>query len=143
MEYNKEHMAKAIGRALPISTKDSIEICRFIKGKKLAAVKNYLEEVTELKKAIPMRKFKRGIPHRTKMGPGRFPKNAAYEILKILESAEANAQFKGLNSADLIITNVIPNRAATQWHYGGFRGRRMKRTTVEVHIAEGAKEAKK
>jgi len=123
-KYNKEHMAKVVGRAVSISTKDSIEICSSIRGKKLSRAKELLQQAVELKKAIPIKRFKRGIPHKTRIGPGRYLKKASQEILTLLESVEANAQFKGLNTADLIIIKAVANKASTQWHYGRQRRRK-------------------
>ena len=59
---------------VPISTKYSMAICKFIKGKKIEDAQDYLEQVAKVKKAIPM---KGEIPHRKGMMSGRFPVNAA------------------------------------------------------------------
>ena len=53
-----------------------------------------------------------------------------------MEQAEANAQFKGLNTGKLIISQIIANKASRPWRYGRKRRRRMKRTTVEVIVRE-------
>jgi len=142
VEYNKEHMAKSIGRSMSISTKFSIEICDQIRNKKVSRAKTILQDAIALKKAIPLRKFNKDIAHKTKIGPGKFTPKACAEILSLVESAEANAQFKGLNTSNLIIILAIANRAAKQWHYGRKRRRKMKRTHVEIIVAEG-KDSKK
>ena len=38
-KYEKEHMARAVGMALPISFKQSVEICRFIGSKNVSDAK--------------------------------------------------------------------------------------------------------
>jgi outer membrane biosynthesis protein TonB len=54
------------------------------------------------------------------------------EIRKLLETVEANAQFKGLNTSDLKIVHISANNAGNVWRYGRFRRRKMKRTDIEV-----------
>ena len=63
---------------------------------------------------------------------------------KILKSAEANAQYKGLNSANLFIKHVSAQKGPTTHHYGRHRGRKAKRTHIEIVLEEKKKvEAKK
>ena len=38
-DYNKETMAKVVGRSLPISTKQAIEISNYVRGKNLQKMK--------------------------------------------------------------------------------------------------------
>lgn len=140
-DYNKEHMARVIGRALPISTKQCIEICNFIRYKDLGKVKDTLNKITEKKVAVPFKRF-RGIGHKRKIGPGRFPIKASKEILKLSESVEANAQFKGLDTSSLFIKHIKADKASKTWHYGRKR-RKMKRTTVEIIVEERKKRKEK
>jgi large subunit ribosomal protein L22 len=133
---NPEHTAKAIGRALPISTKYSVEICNLIRGTSLQKAKDILEGVIELKVPVPFRRYNRSMGHKTKVGVGRYPVKACKEILSILESAEANAQFKGINTSSLVISHLCANKASKQWHYGRKRRREMKRTHIEVVVEE-------
>ena len=42
--YDAEKMAKAVGRGLQISTKQSVEVCNFIKGKSVVVAKKLLNE---------------------------------------------------------------------------------------------------
>jgi len=141
----EEHMAKAIGRSLPISTKTSVEICNFIKKRPLNKAKNLLQSVIDKKAAIPFKRFKGNIGHKKgKIATGGYPENACKEIFKMLESVEANAQFKGLNTSNLIIKSIIANAASRPWHYGRQARRRMKRTNIEIVVEEQAvKEDKK
>lgn len=135
-DYNKEHMARCVGISLPISRKNSIEICNFIRGKNLGLAKKELEEVIDLKKAIPFKRFNKGRGHKKSMGPGKYPKKTAQQILDLLENVEANAQFKGLNTADLVVYHISANKGSTQWHYGRQRRRKMKRTNLVVVVKE-------
>ncbi len=137
-----EKDAAAIGTALPISSKQAIEICSFIRGKRLERAKAMLNGVLKEKTAVPFRRFTDGVGHRKgKIAAGRYPKNACGEILKLINSAQANAQFKGLSSSDLVVRHISAQRAATTWHYGR-RRRKAKRTSVEVVLTESAAEKK-
>jgi large subunit ribosomal protein L22 len=132
-----ENQAKAFGDGLPISTKVSVEICRQVRNKRLQRAKDILQDAIDMKKPIPFKKM-HGCGHRPGIGPGRYPIKACTEILKLLNSAEANAQFKGLSVKNLVITKIVPNEPEQQWHYGRLRRRKHKRTTIEIVLTEVA-----
>jgi len=134
--YKKETMAKLVGRALPVSTKQSIEICNLIRGKELRKAKILLENVIQKKKAVKFTRFNKGVGHKPGIGPGRYPIKTSGEILKLLESAESNAQLKGLNTINLIIGHIKADKASNQWHYGRKRRRKMKRTNISLILTE-------
>jgi len=129
-------MAKVAGRALPISTKFSIEICNLIRNMGTSKAKEILQNAIDGKNAIPFKIFNNGLSHKRKIGPGRFPKKAALEIVSLIESAEANAQFKGLNTSDLCITHINAHLASRPWRYGRQRRRKAKRTHIEIIVEE-------
>jgi large subunit ribosomal protein L22 len=139
----KENMSKASGRDLGISTKKAVEICNTLRGKKLEKAKNYLAGVVELKLAVPMKRFRRDTGHKAGMAAGRYPVKAATAILEILESAESNAQNKGLSTKDMIIVHMCAHTASKPWHYGRKKRQKMKRTHVEVVLAEHKEVSKK
>ncbi len=134
--YDKEHMARAVGIALPISLKYSVEICRFIKNKKVSSAKNMLQDVIEQKRAVPFRRYDFDLGHKKKIGPGRYPQKASKEFIRLIENVEANAQFKGLNTSNLIITHISAHNAGKSWHYGRKSRRKMKRTNLEIFVEE-------
>ncbi len=139
-KYDKESMSRAIGRDLPVSTKQAIEICNFIRKMDVSRAMQILEEVQQEKRAIPFKRFTNGLGHRRgKMSSGRYPKKASENILSLLKSAEVNAQQKGLNTANLIITHICANRAAKTIRPGRRRSREMKKTHIEVVLAESSK----
>ena len=129
-------MSKIVGRSLPVSTKFSVEICNFIRKKKVEDAKQILSKVADGKMAIPFKRFNRDLSHKKGMGPGRFPKKAVEEILQLLESVEANAQFKGINTADLYISHICAHLASRPWRYGRQRRRKAKRTHIEIVVQE-------
>jgi large subunit ribosomal protein L22 len=117
-EYNKENMARVFGRSLPISLKQSIEICNFIRNRNVNYAKNVLNRVINHKQAIPFKRFNANTGHKKKIAAGRYPKKASMEILKLVNSVEANAQFKGLNTSNLVITHINANKASKVMHFG-------------------------
>ena len=137
--YNQEHMARAIGMALPISFKQSVEICRFIGNKNVNDAKKMLQNVVEKKSAIPFKRYNWDLGHKKKIGPARYPEKASMEFIKLIENVEANAQFRGLNTSNLIIAHVSAHKAGKAMHFGRKSRRRMKRTNVEIIVEEKAK----
>ena len=138
-----EHEAKAVGRNIPISTKQTIEISNFIRKKNFLKAKDMLSKVITKKIAVPYKRFNMDTGHRKgNLGPGRYPIKACKEILLLLESLEANAQNKGLDIDAMYIKEIIPNQGTTSWRYGRHRRRQAKRTHLEI-VAEEKEEEKK
>lgn len=134
-ERREESLARAFSRDLPVSTKQCVEICSYLRYKRTNEAKKILEEVIGLRKAIPFKKFKMNIGHKAGMAAGRFPQKAAKEMLRLIKSAEANAQFKGLNTANLKITKILANKASIPVT-GGRRRTKTKRTHLEIEVKE-------
>ena len=134
--YDKEHMARVIGAALPISFKQSVEICRFVNNKGTNDAKKILHRVIEGEVAIPFRRYNWDLSHKKKTGPARYPKKASKELIKLIENVEANAQFKGLNTSNLVITHISAHKAGKSLHFGRKSRRKMKRTNIEIVVSE-------
>jgi large subunit ribosomal protein L22 len=120
-----DRTAVATGRNLRISPKHAREICHAIRGKYLETAQEYLEQVIKLEKSVPFRRYRKKIPHRSdlkKWPAGRYPQKAAGEILRVLENAEQNSSFKGLEVSRLKIT-----------HIAALRGRKIKGFTPRAH----------
>lgn len=142
--YDEKIMAKAIGRSLAISTKKSVETCKWIKGKSLKKATQMLEGVVSLKVAVPYTRFNQELAHQRATGPGGFPVTVAKEILAVLKNAEANAGSKGLNVETLKIVHICAHLASRPYHHGRQRRVKAKRTHVEVVVREAeAKSVKK
>ena len=110
---NPDRTAIASGRDLRIKPKTAREICKHIKGMKLEKAKEFLADVIDKKKAVPYYRYRGKIPHRKQLqghDAGRFPEKAAGELLKILDSVEANAEFKGLYTDRLRIIHIVSHR---------------------------------
>lgn len=132
-----KNTAIAFGKGLPISTKQSVEICNFIRYKTVDETKKLLEGVIDGKVAVPFKRYNKDMGHRKgKIASGRFPKKASEYILKVVKNAEANAKNVGLGSP-LVIEEAIANIGVRSWHYGRIRRIKTKRTHIKLVIKEG------
>ena len=138
-------MARAVGRSLSISAKHSVEICNYIKKNNTQKAKKMLNAVIKLEDAVPFKRFTGDVGHRkgAKIAAGRYPVKACKEILRLIEAVEANAQFKGLSTANLVISHMCAQKGSRPWHPGRKRRRKMKRTNVELIVEERAVKGKK
>ena len=78
------------GSNLPLSTKQTVAICKLIKNKKIPQAIEDLEQVANLRKAVPM---KGEIAHKKGKGmmSGKFPVKAAKSFIMLLKSLASNA----------------------------------------------------
>jgi len=134
----KKDEAIVNGVSLPISTKISVAICNFIKGKTIEKAIADLEEVLKFKKVIPMTGE---IPHKKGKGimSGRYPQKATKYFIIMLKNLNANAIVNGIEEG--IIVEAIPNRASQP--YGRSGAIRRKRTHVKIKVAEKNKPKEK
>jgi len=139
-------VAKAVAKNQQVSTKYATEICREIKGKRLDRAEKKLQRIIDRKEFLPLRKYNKDVAHRrgeSKSGvkSGRFPEKACNAFLKVLESVKANADFKGLDSENLMIAHCFASRGfgrrsvQSKGHIAGKR-RRRKSTHIEVIVKE-------
>ena len=114
-----KHVRAAI-REKPISHKHAREIAVAMKGLSIEKARDYLLDVTNLKRSIPFRRYKNQVGHKSDPGTmsGRYPQKAATEILKLLDNLESNAEYKGIDLDRLKIINATVHK-----------GRLMKRFT--------------
>ena len=126
-EKRKKTEAIVMAKNIPISTKHSAAICKFIKNKKIDGAINDLEAVLKFKKVVPMRGE---IPHRHGKGmmSGRFPKKASENFIKLLKSLKANSNYNGLE--DPIIVEAVANIGERP--FGRFGAVRKKRTHIKL-----------
>jgi large subunit ribosomal protein L22 len=117
-------------------------VCKFIRNKNVQLAKKHLSEVILKKRAVPFTRFNDDVGHKAGMAAGRYPVKACQNILALLESAEANAQFKGLSTADLVVLHASAQKGPDSWRYGRHIRRQAKRTHIEI-VLEERKTAKK
>lgn len=115
--YNKEgneaKTARAMAKSLKISPKHCVEICNAIRGMDVSKAKAYLEDVIDMKKSVPFKRHNKKVGHRKGQNgwpSGRYPVKAAAEVLKVLNNAEANAEYKGLDTEKLVIEHISSHR---------------------------------
>ena len=113
-EVQKIKKEKAVlnSKNVPVSTKYSSDICKFIKTKSIETAIKDLEQVLSHKKAIPMRG---GYGHKKSAkgfasGSGKYPEKATGYFIKLLKSLSANAAANGLEKP--IITEAFANRGS-------------------------------
>ncbi len=104
LKLNPKKSAKVYGRALRISTKSSVTVCKAISKKNLQKGKILLQDIMLKKRSLN----------------GKYYTNTTKEILSLLGSAEANAEFKGLDTSRMIIY------ASAHKGFGFMRPRRLK-----------------
>jgi len=95
-EIKKKDYAIVNGNNLPISTKESMDVCSMIRGRSIETAIKMLEEVIAFKRVVKMNK--REVPHQKGKGvmAGRYPINASNEFIRLLKQLNANAIVNGL-----------------------------------------------
>jgi large subunit ribosomal protein L22 len=124
-ELDPEKTAKASGRELRVSHKNTREVCHAIKGMTLTHAKEYLQNVIDKKQPVPFTRFRKKAGHRhgiEKAFAGRYPVKAAKKVLTVIQSAEANAENKGLDVDRLRIM-----------HAAAYPGMKIKGFTPRAH----------
>lgn len=114
IDLDPDKTAIASGRDLRISPKATREICQAIRHMRLYEARNYLQDVIDMKRPVVYRHHKKKQAHRRGIQgfyAGRYPVKAASEIIKVLDSIEANAIFKGLDLERLKIIHAAAQRA--------------------------------
>jgi large subunit ribosomal protein L22 len=104
------------------SYKDLSQVCRAIKGKPVKKAEKILEEAISKKKAIPFKKFNKGMGHRSELGgkKGKYPITEARLALALLKNAEANALQKGLSEDKLFVRHAAAFKQNTFKRYRKF-----------------------
>jgi large subunit ribosomal protein L22 len=113
MEIEGEEIARAKANEVDISPKHAFEIARFIRRMRTDEAIEYLTGVVALEKAIPLRVYNKKVPHRhglPRWHTGRYPQKAARVYLKLLNAVQKNAEYIGLDTANLKIVHVQANR---------------------------------
>lgn len=105
-DLDQDKAAKAYGYELQCSRKDSMNLAYAIRGMKAEQAKKYLQEIIDMKRPLPTVFHNGKRSHQKGIGPGSFPQKAAKYMLKVLENAENNAEYKGFNPEDMKITHA-------------------------------------
>lgn len=143
-EFDPATTAKAMAFELNVSPKHCVEILNQIRHMKVAEAKTFLENVIAMKQSVPFKRYARNVGHKrnqTPGGAGRYPVKACREILKLIKHAEANAEYKGLDSENMEIVHADSKRGkVTQGIMPRAMGRatawNIETVTVEVVLGE-------
>jgi len=112
-----ETSARAIGKERSVSPKHCAEVLRRIRGLPVGRAKARLQAVIDLRTPIPYRRHDMYLSPKRGTGPGRFPVKAAEAILETIESAERNAEYKGLDPETLVVRVAAAHRGRIQKGY--------------------------
>jgi large subunit ribosomal protein L22 len=138
--------AKAVTTNAPVSLKYSTELANLIKGKYVNKVLELLERVENEEEHLPLRKYNKKVAHRkgeAKNGvkAGRYPKKVVKAWSELIESAKNNADFKGLDTENLVIIHAFASKGISRYSYQakgriGGKSRRKNATHIEVIVSE-------
>ena len=105
-EFDPDKTAKAYGYELHCSRKDAQNLAYAIHGMKTEKAKKFLQEIIDLKRPLPAVFHNGKRAHQKGIGPGSFPKKAAKYMLKTLENAENNAEYKVFDVENMKIIHI-------------------------------------
>jgi large subunit ribosomal protein L22 len=140
-DIDPDKTAKAYGYELHCSRKDSTNLAYAIKGMKTEDAKKYLQEIIDMKRPIPAVFHNRKRAHQKSIGPGSYPKKAAKYMLKTLENAENNAEYKGFDPENMKIAHISTYggrivRGIMPRAHGRATDKNTKTTNIEIILEE-------
>jgi len=111
-KYDTTRHVRAAIREKQISHKHAREIAVQIKGLSIEKARDYLQSVVNKQRAVPFRRFKNQVGHRSDPGvmSGRYPEKSAAEFIKLLDNLESNAEYKGMDLDRLKIVNATVHK---------------------------------
>lgn len=119
LEYEESKTAKALLREAPVSIRDLYNVCKAVRGMRLTQAKSYLQNVIDMKEAVPYWRHNAGASHKPNLEErwgiksGRYPRKAAKYVLKLLDNLEVNAGSKGLETEKLRIVHIAAHKGLT------------------------------
>lgn len=139
---SEEKIAKAFKSNARVSLKYSTELCREIKGKKVEKVEKLLQDIVEKKRFLPLRRYRLEMGHRkgkavSKTKSGKYPIKLCKVWLDLLNSVKANADYKGLNSENLIILHCFASqgfRRRSHQKQGRIAGKSHLRKSAHIEV---------
>ena len=140
-DLDPDKTAKAYGYELHCSKKDAMNIVYAIRGMKTEDAKKYLKGIIDLKRPLPAVFHNRKRAHQRGIGPGSFPEKAARYVLKTLENAENNAEYKGFDVENMKIVHASAYggrvvRGIMPRAHGRATDKNTKTTNVEIILEE-------
>jgi large subunit ribosomal protein L22 len=143
-KFDSTKHVRAAVREKDISPKHAREIAKMIKGLSIEKARDNLQEVVSLKRAVPFRRYKNEVGHRSDTGvmSGRYPQKAANEFIRLLDNLEANAEYKGMDLDRLKIISANTHRGVVVKRFTPrAMGRATPKNNTLTHIELVAQEA--
>jgi large subunit ribosomal protein L22 len=108
----KEEISRAIARGsnLSISFKHCVNIGRVIRGRDVTFSVRFITDVINGKRVVPTKRYGRDTAHKPGTAGGRFHSKALVEVIRILNSAIANAKNNHMDIERLYIYKFESNR---------------------------------
>ncbi|MFP3228592.1 MAG: 50S ribosomal protein L22 [Nitrososphaeria archaeon] len=136
--YNPVVHVRASLREADLSPKEAREVCEAIKGLPIDRAKALLNDVVSLRRPVPFRRYHGKVGHKSGLQgfyAGRYPVKVARAVLRLLESLEANAEYRGLDPSRLKLVHAAayPGRRLKRYVPRAF-GRASPKDKVLVHI---------
>lgn len=141
--FDETRHVRASVREKDISHKHAREVARAINGLTLDRAREFLERVVRKQSAVPFGRYKRQVGHRPDPGvmAGRYPEKTATEFIRILNSLESNADYKGMDMDRLRIVNVTVHKGVLVKRFiPRAMGRASPKNNVRTHIEMVAQE---
>jgi len=117
---------------IPVSTKYSILIGKWVRGRNVDKAIVMLEKVMEKKMPLPCPSYNDSIPHKRGIAAGRYPVKTADYVVRALKLVKNNAKVKGLDESKLIINEFIPNLAISINQRGKYKRGRLTNLKIGV-----------
>lgn len=142
--FDSTKHVRASTREKSISHKHAREVAKMINGMSVERARDVLQEVLALKRAVPFRRYKNEVGHKSDTGvmSGRYPRKATTEFLKLLDNLESNAEYKGMDLDRLKIISAVTHKGVIVKRFTPrAQGRATPKNDVLTHIELVAREA--
>ena len=139
---DEKKIAKAFSSNVPVSLKYSTEMVRELKGQRVSKAERFLNDIVEKKRYLPLRRYTRKVGHRKGDAQsftevGRYPEKVCQAFLTLLNSVKANADYKGLDAENLIISHMFASqgfRRRSHQKQGRISGKTHKRKSTHLEV---------
>lgn len=140
--FDDKKVVKIMAKNRPISLKYAAELTREMKGQKVTKIEGLLNRIIVMKDYLPLRKYNKRMGHRkgeakSKTKIGKYPIRLAKVFLKLLAELKANADYKGFNAENLLITHAFVCEGFRRYSgqsQGRISGKRRRQKAVHVEL---------
>ena len=150
---NHAKSASSRGSYLRVSYKNTHETAEAFNGWIVDNALAYLDAVADKKRAIPFRKYAGSIGRASQgkefgVTKARWPVKSVKFVSDLLKNARANADAKGLNTENLVVSHIQVNQAPKQRRrtfraHGRINAYQSSPCHIEIHLTEAEEEIEK